>query len=86
MPSISMSSQSNKEEYGCMLVSVYRVNPDTGNPIDDNETKASTKFDATQNLHQIGSRLNDAGDLLSESLEVLTNTNAKKKASQVICK
>ena len=82
-----MSSQSkNRGEYDRMCTTVYNVDPISGGAIVNKVSKGSSKFQATQNLHQLGSRLNDGSDLLSETLDVLKSANPKKKHVKDVCR
>ena len=67
------------EEYNGLVVSKYRIDPETGEAIDPRDTKPSHKYSSTQDLHQIGSRLKDTRDLLGESREALKDGSATKK-------
>ena len=66
------------EEYGSFLFSNYGINPETGGAVDARESKGSTKFRATQNLHKLGLRLKDGHSLLLESQAVLQDGIASK--------
>ena len=75
---LSLNSVS-QEEYNGLVISKYRIDPETGEAIDPRDTNPSHKYSSTQDLHQIGSRLSDTRDLLGESRNVLKDGLASKK-------
>ena len=81
---MTSTNEVSLEEYDRMVKSKYRIDPATGNPIDPRDTQNSHKYKSTQDLHEIGSRLRDAHDLLEQTRQELkVGFSTKKRMKEV---
>ena len=62
------------------LQATYGVDPSTGEPTNPKlNTKIGARFDASQTGFEVGARLSDAKDLLSENLKTLADPKSSRR-------